>query len=473
MSLSHRTAGFALLERLPDASEARQLAAEVPGVRGIVPVATCNRLEFYLDVNAGGEEPHPEATVHQLPHARRRRTPESADDPGTAARAASADRATETLLNDLLAGLAENTALPVGELTEAARSMTGTRVAAHLFAVASGLDSVVLGENEIAGQVRRSLETARDEGSTTADLEQLFQMAQSTSREVKNTTALNAAGRSLVRLGLDLAASRIADWSRANIVLIGTGAYAAATWAALQNRGVQQIQVASPSGREQVFAKRDGVAPVSATGLPAALAEAELVITATRGRVLTHEQVRTARAQAGRPLLVVDLGLPANVEPQVADLPEVELLDLETISLHAPVHDLQAGSQARDLIEAATADFTRKQAIASAGPAISAYRGRVHEVLEGELERLDSRGQRSPEVERALRHFAGVLVHGPTTRSRALAAEGRLEEVTQALKVLHDLDVPTGPQSAPTPETPSTEGPAATDLGTGRGRLIS
>src|SRR5699024_10816786 len=146
---------------------------------------------------------------------------------------------------------------------------------------------------------------------------------------------------------------------------------------------------------------------------------------------------------------------------------------LETISLHAPVHDLQAGSQARDLIEAATADFTRKQAIASAGPAISAYRGRVHEVLEGELERLDSRGQRSPEVERALRHFAGVLVHGPTTRSRALAAEGRLEEVTQALKVLHDLDVPTDPRSAPTPETPSAEGPAATDLGPGRGRLIS
>src|SRR5699024_11287071 len=62
---------------------------------------------------------------------------------------------------------------------------------------------------------------------------------------------------------------------------------------------------------------------------------------------------------------------------------------------------------------------------ASAGPAISAYRGRVHEVLEGELERLDSRGQRSPEVERALRHFAGVLVHGPTTRSRALRSEER------------------------------------------------
>src|SRR5699024_7975754 len=146
------------------------LAAEVPGVRGIVPVATCNRLEFYLDVAAGSEEPRREATVHELPRARAKgpetsrgaenapslETPESADDPGTPAQAASADRATEALLQDLLAKLAQSTDLPVGELTEAARSMTGTRVAAHLFAVASGLDSVVLGENEIAGQVRRS-----------------------------------------------------------------------------------------------------------------------------------------------------------------------------------------------------------------------------------------------------------------------------------------------------------------------------
>src|SRR5699024_7682892 len=120
-----------------------------------------------------------------------------------------------------------------------------------------------------------------------------------------------------------------------------------------------------------------------------------------------------------------------------------------------------------------TADFTRKQAIASAGPAISAYRGREHEVLEGELERLDSRGQRAPEVERALRHFAGVLVHVPTNRSMALAVDGRLDEVTQPLMVLHELHMHTGPQRSPTPETPSTEGPAATDLGTGRGRLIS
>lgn len=416
-------------------------------MRGAVPVATCNRLEFYLDV-------------------------------------AGAETAADPLLQDLLGTLAEHTRAPVADLAEAARSMTGTRVAAHLFAVASGLDSVVLGENEIAGQVRRALESARTESSTTSDLEQLFQMAQSTSREVKNTTALNAAGRSLVRLGLDLAASRLADWSQTRVVLIGTGAYAAATWSALQDRGVRQVHVASPSGREQAFAHRDGVRPVPMTRLPQALAEADLVITATRGRVLNHAEVDAARADARGPLLLVDLGLPANVAPQVADIADVELLDLETISLHAPVQDLQAGAQARDLIEAATADFTRRRAIAAAGPAISAYREHVHQVLEGELERLSGRGHRSPEVERALRHFAGVLVHGPTTRSRALAAQGRLDEVAQALKTLHDLDVPTGAQSMKPTETPAAPGPpeeladpaeesAATDLGPGRGRLIS
>lgn len=420
VSLSHRTADFALLERLPDAADARRLAADLPQVRGTVPLATCNRLEFYLDVSG------PEPTSASIAEAR---------GPGSTA-------TTEAVLQRLLTELSTRTRLPLSDLCEAARTMTGTRVAAHLFAVASGLDSVVLGEDEIAGQVRRSLQDARDQSSTSPALESLFQMAQSTSREVKNTTALNAAGRSLVRLGLDLAESRMGDWSRARVLLIGTGAYAAATWSALRERGVQQIQVASPSGREQVFAQRHGVYAVPHRQLVAALARADLVIAATRGRALGQEQLVQARPGSTRPLVIIDLGLPANVDREVVELPDVELLDLETISLHAPVQDLHAGAQARELIEAATIDFTRRRAIAAAGPVISAYRTHMQGVLEGELERLTSRGTRTPETERALRHFAGVLVHGPTARSRELAADGRLEEVAQAMRTLYGLEVP-------------------------------
>src|SRR5699024_84878 len=116
-------------------------------------------------------------------------------------------------------------------------------------------------------------------------------------------------------------------WGWANVLLIGTGAYAGTTWAALRERGVDQIGVASPSGREQVFAQRDGVTPVSASVRPVALAQADLVITSTRVRTLDVAELRRARAGVDRPLLVIDLGLPANVDKQVDTLPRVELLD--------------------------------------------------------------------------------------------------------------------------------------------------
>src|SRR5699024_7578572 len=107
---------------------------------------------------------------------------------------------------------------------------------------------------------------------------------------------------------------------------------------------------ASPSGREQVFAQRDGVRAVSASARPVALAQADLVITSTGVRALEVADVSHARAGVQKPLLVIDLGLPSNVDKGVTDLPGVELLDLETISLHAPVAELDASAQAMDMV---------------------------------------------------------------------------------------------------------------------------
>jgi len=403
VSVSHRTADFALLERLSAAAAKADPTHGLAGVRGSVVVSTCNRYESYLDVD--------EAPVMDEPAA----------------------------LTDLLGRLADQVGVSPDRMRASARTMTGSRVAAHLFAVASGLDSVVVGEDEIAGQVRRALADAREAGSTTPALERVFQMASTTSREVKNVTGINAAGRSMVRLALDLAESRIPAWDRANVLLIGTGAYAGTTWAALRERGVDQVGVASPSGREHVFAQRDGVTPVSASARPVALAQADLLVTSTRVRTLEVAELRRARDRVDRPLLVIDLGLPANVDKQVDTLPGVELLDLETISLHAPVAELDTSAQAMDLVQQAAASFDRRSAEQSAGPAIAAYRGRVDQVLADELDRLAARGRLSEETERALRHFAGVLVHEPTTRVRRLAAEGRLAEVDEAIGTLYGI----------------------------------
>jgi glutamyl-tRNA reductase len=405
VSVSHRTASFALLERLSECTPIGEPVAGSAGVRGAVEVSTCHRYECYLDAEdtsvATGDHP---------------------------------------AIQDLLENLARRAGLPADRLRDAAQQMTGSRAAAHLFAVASGLDSVMVGENEIAGQVRRALVGAREAGMTTSALERVFQTASTTSRKVKNLTKINAAGRSMVRLALDLAESRLPVWPDTRVLLIGTGAYAGAAWAALRERGVADIDVASPSGREQVFARREGVHAVPVADRPDALARADLVITSTTTQALTAGDIGTRTTN--NPLLIVDLGLPRNVDEQVATLANTELLDLETISLHAPVQELDASAQAMDLVQTAAQNFDQRTAERAAAPAIVAYRNRVGDVLAGELDRLAARGRLTDDVERALRHFAGVLAHGPTTRARQLAAKGRLDAVIDALDTLYDIQLP-------------------------------
>lgn len=412
VSASHRTTNFAVLERLAAVEhDAREHLLDAQ-VRGAVVLATCNRFETYLDVAADSEQDLQDS-VH-----------------------AALDR------------VATRTGVPAEQLTGAATTMTASRVAAHLFAVASGLDSVVIGEEEIAGQVRRAYTEAHAAGTVSADLTRLFQAASTTSRGVKNSTRINAAGRSIVRLALDLADSRIPRWQDAAVLIIGTGAYAGASLAALRDRGARNVQVASPSGREQAFAARQRVDAVPAAQLPQALEWADLIVTSTNVLALEAPMVRAARAEPierAKPLLIIDLGLPGNVAKDVTAVPGVELLDLETISVHAPVQELNASAQAHDLVDAAAREFQVRTAEQTATPAIVAYRSHIQELLEAELHRARARGEYSEDVERALRHFAGVLVHSPITRARGLAAEGRLDEVTGALATLYGLDVPGDP----------------------------
>src|SRR5690606_26810622 len=181
--------------------------------------------------------------------------------------------------------------------------------------------------------------------------------------------------------------------------------------------------------------------------LTAALGAADLVITSTTLQALTRDRLLAARGDSTEPTLVVDLGMPANVDPAVAELPGVDLLDLPTIGLHAPVPGLQASAQPHDLVESAADAF---DATAAAGPVVTAFREHVMRLLEQEIKRMQARPGTSVETaeatERALRHFAGVLVHGPTTRAHTLAVEGRLDEVIAAVETLYG--VPVAPEPA-------------------------
>jgi glutamyl-tRNA reductase len=423
VSASHKTASFDLLERLsvPTTPVAPLIAAHDECVQGAVVVATCNRFEAYVDM----------------------------DEPVTAAVAVGVEAT--------LSAIEAATGVPASELEGSYTVLGGGDVAEHLFSVASGLESVVVGEGEIAGQVRRALTESRQLGTTSGELERLFQRASEAQRGVKNATAIGRAGRSLVRLGLELADSRIADWSTQRVLLVGTGAYAAATVAALRDQGAEDIAVHSPSGRAAKFAAKHGLRAVSAETFPTAVAHADLIITCTTSEnhvvsAATFAAGRTAAeaaapASVGCPVdhagrrLVIDLGLPRNVDPDVATVPGVDLLDLETIRLHAPLEELQATDAARDLVRDAARRFASVGERKNITPAVVALRAHVFGVLDAEVARVRARGDEGGQTEQALRHLVGVLLHTPTTRAHELAETGRADEYVDALSALFGIEV--------------------------------
>lgn len=432
LSASHRSSSFAVLERLSasDAPVVAELCARIPELRGGVCVSTCNRFELYLDLSPLGDESALEARI--------------------------------------LANLAEVFETPSRLLADSLRVVADEDVPEYLFAVSSGLESVAVGEGEISGQVVRALETARDAGTTTPRLERLFQSAATTSKGVKARTHLGQVGRSLVRLAFDLAASRIASWTHARVLLVGTGAYAGATLKALRDRGVASVGVYSPSGRAERFAEREGVVPVAAERLEHALSNVDLVVTCTTADevVLRYEDLRAARIAPGRPpeLLIIDLGMPRNVDPTVATLDGVDLLDLETLRIHAPIADLDAANEARCIVARAAAEFAGQQAETELAPALSALRAHIRELADAEIARISTRDD-SGVAAQALRRLANTLLHEPMVRGKQMARASRGEEFEQAIATLYGIEAP-----APAPVPPLVAGAQLRELADAAGR---
>jgi glutamyl-tRNA reductase len=448
LTASHKNADFTALEALSsaDAAQLPTSFASHPSIDGAVVVSTCNRFEVYLDVDAEGRE---------------------------------------------AAGIAQTAAADALGLhrPESLEPLVDVRAAEHLFAVASGLESVVIGEGEIAGQVRRALASAQDAGTTSPSLERLFQRAAETQRGIKNRTGLGEAGRSIVRLALDLASSRV-DLAGARVLLVGTGRFAGVSLAELRRRGAQHIEVWSPSNRGEGFARSHAIGYVDPRDAALAAASADVIVTCTSAE---HHVVDAALLEAGRAQLlathafpgsapegldasacpvapgvaaacpvhpdgmhteascpvehgrtaqlVIDMGMPRNVDPDVATVHGVQVLDLETIRLHAPLEHLTATEDARDLVRKAARRFERGTAEQQLGPAIAALREHVQEAMEAELARIGKRGTEEERklAEQALRHFAGVILHKPTVRARELAAEGRHDDVLSAIDALYGI----------------------------------
>lgn len=402
VGVSHHDVSIAELEQL--SRGVADLPVELvkqphAGVVGAVLLSTCNRVEIYLD----------------------------AADPRQAAE----------VVRELLA---EQTGTPVP------RPRLTADVPRHLFSVAAGLESMVVGEAEISGQVRRALADSRVAGTTSAPLERLFQFAAATSRTVSSTSGLGAAGRSIVTVGLDLVEAAGSPLDGSTALLVGTGSFANVSYAALSRRGCANVLVFSSAGRAQRFVESHGGTPIEPDGLLDALTRADVVVSCSGAphAVLDAATLASATEERDRPLPILDLALTRDVDADARALAGVTVIDLDAVAANAPAEHADAVLQARQVVEEAVAQFDVRESERSADALIVAVREHVSALVERETAR--ARGRLDPAateaVESALHRLASELLHGPTIRAREFTREGLGDDYERAIRMVFGIEPP-------------------------------
>jgi glutamyl-tRNA reductase len=414
VGLSYRTAPIGLLERAALGNgAARALEAQLvrhEHVAEAVVLSTCNRLEVYADVTRfhGG-------------------------------------------VDDVGAALAAATGIPLSELTPHLYVHYEAAAVSHLFAVASGLESMAVGEQQILGQVRSALRRAQDGGSAGRVLGGLLQRALHAGKRAHSETGLDRAGRSLVEAGLHRAAAVVGPLPGARVLVVGAGTMSGLVVATLQRTGVTRLAVANRTPeRAERLAGPIGAGVVALTELPSALAAADVVVSCTGavGHVVTADVAASASGRrGGRRQVYLDLALPRDVDPAAADLPGVQVLDLEVLG-----RDLAAAAggehveQARAIVAQEVADYLTAQRAQSVAPTVVALRARAREVVEAELARLAGRlpdldPDVRAEVERTAHRVVEKLLHTPTVRVKQLATAPGGDTYADALRALFDLQI--------------------------------
>ena len=398
LSADHRYTPLDDIAQLSSADDlGPTLMRSLPHARGVMVLRTCNRVTIYVD------------------------TPASAD-----------PRALKDAVERELATAARTPRADVR-----LRHLWGRDGLIDLFATASGLESMVVGEREIAGQMRRAARTAWEDGTLSCDLGRAAERASAASRRVATETGLAGAGRSVVAVGLDMAAAHLGPWEATRVLIVGTGAYAGATVSALNALCASDVSVYSTSGRAREFAEGRGIGWVDGADLPTALTRADLVVTC-RGLgspILTRDMA----AASGR-TVVLDLALMRDTDDSVGSLPNVTLIDLPTIQASVPAADADALNHARAIIDEEVSSFERGVGARSMDPVVRHLRSRVFRIVEEEIDRLGDAPLSTDDAARALRHLAARLIHNPTVLARRAGEESQQERYLEALGVVLGID---------------------------------
>lgn len=409
VGLSHRSAPVSMLEEVSrGVDDLADVLSELSGVvNEAVLVSTCNRVEVYADTDgfhAGVEA-----------------------------------------VTDLLTRRSDVT---LEELSKHLYVHWEGQAVHHLFQVASGLDSMVVGESQILGQLRRAYGAS---GHTAGRvLHELFQSALRVGKRVHSETGIDEAGQSLVTVGVERAGNALGALHGRSVLVVGAGSMGALAGATLRRNGVADVVVANrtPANAERLATSLEGRG-VGLDRLVDEIAAADLVVTSTGaiGLVVTRDAVAEALARRdGRPLAIVDLALPRDVDPAVRGLPGVTLVDLESLqeSLSGTaVHDdVEA---AREIVGEEVGGFLTWQKTARVAPTVVALRSRADEVVSAELQRLDARlpdldGRVRAEVEQSVRRVVQTLLHTPTVRVKELTEAPDGLSYAEALRELFGLD---------------------------------
>jgi glutamyl-tRNA reductase len=411
VGVSHNSAPVSLLERVaPEADAVPKLVQAVAAgehVTEATVIATCNRVEIYADVDRF------HGSVEELSRLLVERSGETA----------------EAMLPHLYVHYDDG-------------------AVSHLFQVAAGLDSMAVGEGQILGQTRDALRLGQELGTVGPALNVLFQQALRVGKRSRAETDIDSAAPTLVGAALDRAARHGGAVLGRRVAVVGAGTMAGLATATVSRRGAAEVVVVNrtPERAERLAAEYAGRAAALAD-LPAVLTEADVVIACAgaAGLLVSRGMVAAARPDE-RPMVFVDLALPHDVDPAVAELPGVTRLDLVDLAEELEASDAgREVAEVRRIVTEEVAAFLAARRSASVTPTVVALRSMATSVVDAEMERLDHRlpdltPEARAEVLRAVRRVADKLLHEPTVRVKELANETGAVSYAAALAELFALD---------------------------------
>ena len=411
VGVSHRTAPVAALERLAvtpgQVPPLLDRLLRSPYVGEALVLSTCNRVELYTGVSAfhGG-------------------------------------------LRDVVATLAEHAGYTADELAGYLSVHYDGDAVRHAYEVATGLDSMVVGEAQILGQLRAAYAEAAARDSTGRLLHELIQQALRVGKRAHTETGIDRAGQTMVSAALALAG----DLAGRRALVIGAGAMGSLALATLRRAGVGELLVTNRGeARARRLAQLHAATPVPFAELAAELAGVDVVVSATAslGYVITGAHLPPAGP--GRPLTMVDLALPRDVDPALGTVDGVDLIDIERVGTELHRHpELTADRDAVATIVAAEVDaFLGWLRSTDVAPTVAALRARADELVGTELARLAARcpdltAEQQAEIGRTVHRVVQRLLHSPTVRVRQLAAEPGGDQYAALLRDLFDLSTPAG-----------------------------